>query len=222
MEKSPTGTPWLPPSIVRWLLPIYLSLGGALYGVTLAVDPLAPYRGHLMVIYAMLSGLLGMASPGLRKPTALMLALCFALPAQASSSQQSVFEWGTPKQVHLLTADEPVALPFAPGVLLGVTFLGHDAAGASLSGQALQLATGSVALAKVGSRSLSLVVVLGAAQRVPGWGQTPGGVVYGAGAALDITTTPTVAVTLNAGALSLDGHWTGYGGLGLTWDWKGA
>lgn len=206
---------------MRWLLPIYLALGGALYGVTLAVDPLATWRGPLMIAYAALSGLLGMASPGLRKPAALVLALCFALPAHASSSQVSLAEWGAATKPHLLAAETP-ALPFAPGVLLGVTVGGHDAEGNSLTGQALQLATGSVALAKVGPRSISLVVVLGAAQRVPGWGQTPGGAAYGAGVALDLTAAPTVAVTLNAGALSIDGHWTGYGGLGLTWDWKGA
>lgn len=219
METSPTGTPWLSPFVVRWLLPLYLALGGVLY-VVLPEDPLTTWRGPLMVAYAALSGVLGMASPGLRKPTALVLALCFAMPVHASSSQVSLAEWGAEKP-HSLLASEAPALPFAPGVLLGVSVGGHDAEGNSLTGQALQLATGSVALAKVGPRSISLVVVLGAAQRVPGWGQTPGGVVYGTGLALDLTAAPNVAVTLNAGALSLDGHWTGYGGLGLTWDWKG-
>jgi hypothetical protein len=151
--------------------------------------------------------------------TFVLLLNILATSALASSGQQALLDWAAHPGPRLLAAETP-ALPFAPGVTLGVTALGHDASGASLSGQALQLATGSIALAKIGPRSFSACVYLGLAQQVPGWGASPGGAVYGAGLALDLTAASALAVTLNAGALSLDGHWTGFAGLGLTWDWR--
>jgi hypothetical protein len=110
---SPTGEPLIPPSLVRWLLPIYLVLATSGFGLLEALD----VGGKGVAIYAFvvstLGVLLGVASPGIRKAgtvAALLLALSLTGCAATKRVARSTLDCAAPAMVAQAKAVAPVVL----------------------------------------------------------------------------------------------------------------
>jgi hypothetical protein len=74
MLQSPTGTPLVPPRIAAWLLPLYLVASGSGYAALVQLDASPKEMALFGVALSILGGVLGIASPGIRKAgTALLL-----------------------------------------------------------------------------------------------------------------------------------------------------
>lgn len=67
MEESPTGTPVVPPSALKWVLMVYAVLvsANATMAIVLGTDHNA--TKWTFIVLAALAPLIGVASPGLRK-----------------------------------------------------------------------------------------------------------------------------------------------------------
>lgn len=76
-DTSPTGTPFVPPSVFRWIALIVV-LGLAVLGVLAAEYPEAKAFPVAIQILAAVAAVLGIASPGLRKTVAVLLCVGFA------------------------------------------------------------------------------------------------------------------------------------------------
>jgi hypothetical protein len=66
-NESPTGTPLLPPAVVRWLVPIYLIASGSGLGLLVQLEASPRVLAIAAFVVAAIGTLLGVASPGVRK-----------------------------------------------------------------------------------------------------------------------------------------------------------
>jgi len=69
---SPTGTPWLPPSAVKWVTLIYLIVVAVL-GVLAAQFPAVPAYSLALQLFGAVGAILGLASPGLRSAAKILV-----------------------------------------------------------------------------------------------------------------------------------------------------
>lgn len=151
----PPPSPLIPASIAKWCWLLYVVLSAALAYCARDAGPLVAYQWHIGFGCAILGAVLGVSTPPmLGGKSVVMLTGCLVLAspmyASAAPRQATLTEWAS-GQALAQTDVQPS--PFALGVAFGV----------SLDGSLLQLAVGSVALARLpwGDRTVILGVVLG-------------------------------------------------------------